>query len=120
MSGHFTGGGDDGFTGVLGEGRLPKDDPRIEAVGAIDEAAAALGLARSLNQDADLQAILETVQRHLYQVMAEVAATAATASRFRAIGDEQVGWIEGTIERLSPEAGTPSGFPEATVRRAAP
>ena len=39
--------GDDGTTGWLGKGRLPKDHVRMEAVGTIDEASAAVGLARS-------------------------------------------------------------------------
>src|SRR3972149_5164920 len=66
MPGYFTGRGDDGFTEVLGEGRLPKHDPRIEAVGAIDDASAALGLARAMRHDPAIRAILVTVPRHLY------------------------------------------------------
>ena len=34
-------------TGLLGEDRVSKDHPRIEALGALDEASAALGLARA-------------------------------------------------------------------------
>ena len=39
--------GDDGTTGWLGKGRLKKYDLRIEAVGTLDEASAAMGLARA-------------------------------------------------------------------------
>ncbi|HEY4633655.1 MAG TPA: ATP:cob(I)alamin adenosyltransferase, partial [Candidatus Limnocylindrales bacterium] len=40
--------GDDGTTGLLfGGERIAKDDPRTEAYGTIDEAVAALGLARA-------------------------------------------------------------------------
>lgn len=43
-----TGRGDDGSTGLLfGGGRVSKDDLRVEAYGTIDEAVAALGLARA-------------------------------------------------------------------------
>ena len=43
-----TGKGDDGTTGLLfGGARIGKDDPRAEAYGTIDEAVAALGMARS-------------------------------------------------------------------------
>jgi cob(I)alamin adenosyltransferase len=43
-----TGRGDDGTTGLLyGGDRIPKDDPRAEAYGTVDEAVAALGLARA-------------------------------------------------------------------------
>ena len=42
--------GDDGSTGLLGESRLPKYHLRIETLGALDEASAALGLARALTK----------------------------------------------------------------------
>jgi cob(I)alamin adenosyltransferase len=43
-----TGRGDDGTTGLLfGGDRIPKDDPRTDAYGTIDEAVAALGVARA-------------------------------------------------------------------------
>jgi cob(I)alamin adenosyltransferase len=48
MPGFFTGEGDDGSTGLLGPGRIPKHHPRAVALGSIDVAAAALGLARAL------------------------------------------------------------------------
>jgi cob(I)alamin adenosyltransferase len=41
----YTRTGDDGTTGVVGPDRLSKTDPRIEAIGAVDEANAAIGLA---------------------------------------------------------------------------
>ena len=43
----YTGKGDDGTTGLLYGGRVPKDDPRPEALGTVDEAQAAIGLARA-------------------------------------------------------------------------
>ena len=43
-----TGRGDDGTTGLLfGGGRVAKDDARVDAYGTIDEAVAALGMARA-------------------------------------------------------------------------
>lgn len=44
MSKIYTRGGDRGETGLLGGGRIPKASPRIEAVGAVDELNATLGL----------------------------------------------------------------------------
>jgi cob(I)alamin adenosyltransferase len=110
MSAFFTGEGDDGSTGLLGPGRIPKHDRRAEAIGVLDEAAAGLGLARALAEDPELGTILRTMQRHLYQVMAEVAAPGENARRFRQIGPAQVAWLEGEIERLSTEVEVPSGF----------
>ena len=42
----YTAKGDDGTTGLLGDGRVPKYHVRMEAIGALDEASAAIGLAR--------------------------------------------------------------------------
>ncbi|MEM7262921.1 MAG: cob(I)yrinic acid a,c-diamide adenosyltransferase [Planctomycetota bacterium] len=42
-----TGTGDGGESGVLGGGRVPKDDARLEAYGTVDELGAAIGTARS-------------------------------------------------------------------------
>jgi cob(I)alamin adenosyltransferase len=94
MSGTFyTRGGDDGYTGLLGEGRVSKDDLRMEALGAVDEANAALGIARSMARSPEGAGILLEIQRDLYGLMAELAATAETAARFRTIDSQRVpGW----------------------------
>jgi cob(I)alamin adenosyltransferase len=77
--------GDDGTTGLLfGGERIPKDDLRTEAYGTIDEAVAALGVARAqlgvkrkvgtLNVGfGELPAILLRLQRELFVAAAELA-----------------------------------------------
>ena len=55
MSNFYSRSGDDGTTGLLGNERLPKDDPRIEAVGSIDEANAVLGIIRSQIKNNDIK-----------------------------------------------------------------
>jgi cob(I)alamin adenosyltransferase len=77
--------GDDGTTGLLfGGDRIRKDDPRAEAYGTIDEAVAAIGLARAqlgvkdrigtLNTGfGELPAILLRLQRELFVAAAELA-----------------------------------------------
>ncbi len=69
----YTGTGDDGTTGLLGEGRVSKTDARIETLGALDESTAALGLARAQAKDPRSGKILLEAQRDLYKLMAEVA-----------------------------------------------
>ncbi len=71
-----TGKGDDGTTGLLYGGRIAKDDPRTEAYGTVDEAVAALGLARAELNEAGLDEIAESVlrwQRELFVVGADLA-----------------------------------------------
>ena len=67
-----TGRGDDGTTTLLGSGRMGKDDPRIAALGDIDEASSFLGLARAEAED-DVKSLLLEVQRLLYRIMGDVA-----------------------------------------------
>jgi cob(I)alamin adenosyltransferase len=104
MSPFYTGRGDDGTTGWLGEGRLPKNHPLIEALGAIDEAGAALGLARALARDPRSGPLLVEVQRDLYKLMAEVAASPENADRFQTIDPGRVTWLEQQMRGLGESA----------------
>jgi cob(I)alamin adenosyltransferase len=110
MSNYFTRSGDDGYTGMLGEGRIPKYHPRAEAVGAIDEATAALGFARSISRSERVISTLQSVQRDLYHLMAEVAATQENAARFRVIDSAKIDWLESEIENLGREMTLPNEF----------
>jgi cob(I)alamin adenosyltransferase len=98
MSPFYTREGDDGYTGLLGEGRVPKYHLRPQAYGTVDEASASLGQARALAQSKDTQNVLLTVQRDLYQLMSELASTPETAERFRAIDASRVEWLEEQID----------------------
>jgi cob(I)alamin adenosyltransferase len=110
MSDYFTGSGDDGTTGLLGEGRVPKHDLQPSAIGSIDEASAALGLARAQVTDEDTKRILIQVQRDLYGLMAEVAAAPENAEQFRKIDAQRVSWLEEQIEIAAAEFPVPEGF----------
>lgn len=110
MTKHYTGKGDDGTTGLLGEGRLPKYDLRIEAIGSVDEASAALGVARGLVASPENRTRILRVQRELYQLMAEVASTPETADRFHAIDAEKVEGIEADIAELGQRVTLPHEF----------
>ncbi len=72
--------GDGGDTSLFGKGRVRKTDARIEALGDLDEAQAALGIARATIRGRD-RAILLELQRGLYRVMAEVATPASDLKR---------------------------------------
>lgn len=110
MTKFYTTTGDDGFTGLLGEGRVAKYSPRLVAVGEIDEATAALGMARATCKSGRTAALLLQAQRDLYGLMAEVSATTANATRFRSITAERVAWVEEQTDALSEEVTVPSEF----------
>jgi cob(I)alamin adenosyltransferase len=110
MSKFYTRKGDDGYTDLLGKGRIPKYHPRPEALGALDEANAALGLARAVCRADQSIAILLTVQRDLYSLMTEVSATTENASRFRGIDKDRVEWLEVQAEALNKLVEVPNEF----------
>jgi len=109
MSQFYTRRGDDGTTGVLGEGRVPKYDLRMEALGAVDEATAALGQARALSAP-PLTDLLLQLQRSLYRLMAEVAATPENAERFLSIDAAQVAWLEAVTDEWVARVKMPREF----------
>ena len=70
----YTKTGDDGTTGLYFGGRVRKDDPAPQAYGAVDEAQAAIGLARAEATPGDeLDVLLVQLCRDLYVCMAELA-----------------------------------------------
>jgi len=68
----YTKTGDDGSTGLLYGGRISKSDPATEAYGSVDEAVAALGLARALAGESPARLILR-LQREMFVLGADLA-----------------------------------------------
>jgi cob(I)alamin adenosyltransferase len=102
--------GDDGTTGLLGEGRVKKYHPRPEAFGAVDEAQAALGVARAAIHDQETPDVILQVQRDLYHLMAEMAATREAAPKFRMINAGRVQWLEAQTDAYGERLSLPSEF----------
>ncbi len=69
----YTKRGDDGTTVLFFGGRVSKDSPRPVAYGTVDEAQAAIGVARAATNDEGLDALLISIGRDLYVAMAELA-----------------------------------------------
>lgn len=65
--------GDDGSTGLLFGGGTSKDAPLLDTIGTVDEAVAALGLARASSTDPAIAANILQVQRELFVVAADLA-----------------------------------------------
>ena len=70
----YTKTGDEGMTSLRDGVRVPKDDPRIEANGVIDQLNAHLGIVRSmLGDDEENARLILAVQRELMVVMSHIA-----------------------------------------------
>jgi cob(I)alamin adenosyltransferase len=113
----YTRKGDDGTTSLWYGGRVAKTDPRTEAYGSIDEANAALGLARALSkregQD-DLHATILSLQQDLFVAGAELATAPEAADRLEdavsRITDSMVDSLEREIDRYMGQVDLPPQF----------
>ncbi|HUZ90035.1 MAG TPA: cob(I)yrinic acid a,c-diamide adenosyltransferase [Candidatus Acidoferrales bacterium] len=106
----MAGSGDDGSTGLLGGGRLPKDDLRIETYGTVDEASSAIGLARALSADARVREILEELQRGFYRLGAELASAYEDRAKFSGLTDSDLTAVVDRMAELEAEVTMPAQF----------
>lgn len=104
----YTRTGDKGETGLVGGKRIPKDAPRIEAYGTIDELNSVVGIARAFNQErldeSKAHQFLDTVLRHIQDELFDLGSELATPPEFFREGMYRVGESEvKNLERLMDE-----------------
>jgi cob(I)alamin adenosyltransferase len=114
--------GDEGYTDLLGAGRVPKYHRRPEAYGTVDEATSALGLARAHASSQALKDLIRGIQQDLYILMAELATPPENYQKvdFK-IRTETVAKLDAQAERLKTqvEIGKEFIIPGETVTGAA-
>jgi cob(I)alamin adenosyltransferase len=116
----YTRKGDDGTTGLLYGGRVAKDGPAPTAYGAVDEAQAAIGLARAearadpAASPGELADILLGIERDLWVLMAELATDAANHDKLTPgqslVTPEMVTALETLIDEVSAGFEPPTEF----------
>jgi cob(I)alamin adenosyltransferase len=110
----YTRTGDDGSTGLYFGGRVQKDDARVEAYGTVDEAQAALGVARSAAQrGAELDTLLVALERDLWTVMAELATDESNRAKLGPTGvlaPGRVAELEALIDDFKARFDLPAEF----------
>ncbi len=110
----YTKTGDEGETGLFWGGRVPKNDPRCEAYGAIDQAVSALGLARVTCQDSLIKDLILRFQNELFTVGAELATLPENyqemQNNYRTVDNQMVIDLEGIIDELGQEVELPPNF----------
>jgi cob(I)alamin adenosyltransferase len=97
----YTRTGDDGTTGLVDGSRRSKHDARLAAVGEVDEANSAIGLA-ALVVSAELAAELFRIQNDLFDLGADLATPGddfAPSEMVLRTVPAQVGWLEQAIDR---------------------
>jgi cob(I)alamin adenosyltransferase len=121
----YTRTGDRGETGLFGSGRVPKDHPRVEAYGAVDELNALVGLARATGPLERIDAVLLPIQRDLFGLGALLATPKPEKVREQLekarIGSERIAELEATIDASEADLAPltafilPGGTPKAAT-----
>ncbi|WP_230279394.1 cob(I)yrinic acid a,c-diamide adenosyltransferase [Croceicoccus sp. Ery15] len=100
----YTRTGDDGTTGLVDGSRLPKHHARMEAIGAVDEANCAIGLAVVALGDDPMGAVLRRAQNDLFDLGADLATPLAEGGDFAPsemvlrMVESQTAWLESAID----------------------
>lgn len=107
MASVYTKKGDNGTTGQLFGGRIPKAGELVDALGDIDEAVSALGVARAGCEDPRIAEILLRVQREMFIVGADLAVNPKHRDRLKPgsslVEPDMVTALEKLIDGLTEE-----------------
>ena len=99
----YTKTGDAGETGLFGGARVSKADPRVDSYGDVDEANACLGVVRSAGVPADIDAMLDRIQRDLFALGSQVADGRPDPRTYEgktALGEADIARLEQWIDQL--------------------
>ncbi len=96
----YTRTGDDGTTGLVDGSRLSKSDPRMAAIGDVDEANSAIGVARAAIGPGSFSDMLARIQNDLFDLGADLATPIEIAGALRIL-PAQTDWIEARIDHLN-------------------
>ncbi len=124
----YTRTGDDGTTGLVDGSRAPKHSARMVAVGDVDEANSAIGLAAAALGETDRADALFRIQNDLFDLGADLATPAGEGEDFEPsdmvlrVVAGQVAWLEQAIdaataqlEPLTSSSGARNRAPGRTV-----
>ena len=92
----YTRTGDDGTTGMGDGSRVEKDDPRIEAIGAVDELNSTTGFLLTHELPGSVRTSLTTIQHRLFDIGGEFSIPGTTV-----ITTEQVEQLEQILDELN-------------------
>lgn len=121
----YTRTGDQGTTGLLGGGRVPKDHARVAAYGDVDELNAAIGVARAAAPTDLADPLLETIQRDLFAIGGHLATPdpdkVKKALARATLSEERIAEFERAIDAADAELAPlrafvlPGGVPKAAA-----
>ncbi len=95
----YTKTGDDGTTGLIGNKRIKKSNPRIASYGMVDELNASIGIVLSSKLGKDIRDLLTQIQNDLFVVGADLANPNLKSTSNR-VTSEMTTYLEKEIDRL--------------------
>lgn len=103
--------GDKGYTSLLSGQRVPKYDLRPVAYGTLDEANSILGAAKATSQVNEVGNLIETLQKELFLVGAELAACPDGIKNLKErVTEREVQRLEDWIQWLEDNIDVPEAF----------
>lgn len=99
----YTRTGDDGTTGLVNGSRVSKADPRMAAIGDVDEANSAIGVARTHFLDSEnFDQMLARIQNDLFDLGADLATPLGGDQTYALrVTAAQSDWLEASIDRMN-------------------
>lgn len=95
----YTKTGDDGTTGLIGNKRVKKSNPRIASYGVVDELNASIGIVLSSKLGKDIRVFLTKIQNDLFVVGADLA-NPDLKNKSNRVTSEMITYLEKEIDRL--------------------
>ena len=102
--------GDLGKTTFFGSAMIKKNDPRIEALGVLDELNSIIGVTLCFIEDKRLQETLLDIQNDLFQVGADLAGSKLSPESMPRVTEEHIHKLEIRIDELEKKLGLPQKF----------
>tara|TARA_Y100000310_G_scaffold124700_1_gene123400 strand:- start:22404 stop:22979 length:576 start_codon:yes stop_codon:yes gene_type:complete len=106
----YTKTGDNGTTQFFGYGLVPKDDPRIEALGALDELNSVIGITLCFVEDQGIRKLLIKTQNDLFQVGSDLVGSKLDQTSLPRIQESHILELETAIDGLQEKLGIPNKF----------
>ena len=105
----YTKSGDAGATSLIGGTRVPKNHPRVEAYGSVDELIAHIGVVKVYLTNAATSALLQQIQETLMTVSAHLA-NDGSFKKLPPISEESIALLETSMDAMQEQLSPLSSF----------
>ncbi len=96
----YTKGGDKGTTSLVGGKRVPKNHPRVEAYGDLDELISFVGIIISDTENDRIKKDLRKIQENLMLISAHFASDGSVKA-LKEVKEDAIVWMENEIDRMT-------------------